>query len=186
LQYLLLDVLKKGHEQSRKAGLPATPGKRKQGALVAESDDENDEYDEDEYDEDDDDDNNDAGRPKKHREITGNVISKVVVRVYTVDAQYADDAIDGSQPNAYAWATCHKSQLVILEEASIEVVYTAIKSRIGVGRTIHAIHVAITKLLPSAVTPADVVWLTNDNHLEAFLEVARTEYKPLCIQVQLA
>ena len=101
LQYWLLDVLKKGHKQSRKAGLPATPGKRKQGARVVESDDEDDKDDEDEDDEDGEDNADDAGWPKKHREIMGNVIPKVGVRVYIVDAQYADDAIDGSQPNAY-------------------------------------------------------------------------------------
>jgi len=68
----------------------------------------------------------------------------------------------------------------------MEVVYTAIKSRIPVSRTIHAMYGAITKPYPSGVTPADVVRLTNDNDLKAFLEVARTEYKPLYIQVQLA
>jgi len=68
----------------------------------------------------------------------------------------------------------------------MEVIYTAIKSRIPVGRTIRATYGAITKPLPSGVTPADVMRLTNDDNLEAFLEVARTEYKPLYIQVQLA
>jgi len=34
---------------------------------------------------------------------------KIVVPVYIVDIQYADDVIDGSQPNAYTWAICHKS-----------------------------------------------------------------------------
>ena len=68
----------------------------------------------------------------------------------------------------------------------MDVVYTAIKSRMGVGRTIRAMYGAITKPHPSGVTPADVVRLTNDEDLDAFLEVARTEYKPLCIQVQLA
>ena len=51
------------------------------------------------------------------------------------------------------------------------------------GRTIRAMYGAITKPSPSVVTPANVVRLTNDDDLEAFLEVARTEYKPLCIQV---
>ena len=51
--------------------------------------------------------------------------------------------------------------------------------------TIHIMYKSIMKAYPSVITPADVVWLTNDNNLEAFLEVARTEYKTLCIQVQL-
>jgi len=68
----------------------------------------------------------------------------------------------------------------------MEVVYTAIKSNIPMGRTIRVMYGAITKPPPSGVTPADVVWLTNNDDLEAFLKVARTEYKPLCIQVQLA
>jgi len=67
----------------------------------------------------------------------------------------------------------------------MEVIYIAIKSRIPVGRTIRTIYGAIMKPPPSGVTSADIVWLTNDDDLEAFLEVARTEYKPLCIQVQL-
>jgi len=188
LQYLLLDILKKGREQSRKAGLPATLGKRKRGiqAPEMEESDNEDGSDEAKDDADHEDDDDDAEWPRKRRDITGNLIPKIVVWVYIVDVQYTDDAIDRSQPNAYTWATCHKSQLVILEEASMEVVYAAIKSRIGAGRTIRAMYGAITKPHPSGVTPADVVRLTNDDDLEAFLEVARTEYKPLCIQVQLA
>jgi len=186
LQYLLLDVLKKGRKQFRKAGLPATPGKGKQGAPVVETNNENDKDDEDEYDEYDEDNDDDAGWPKKHRKITRNIIMQIVVWVCIVNAQYAYDTIDRSQLNAYACVICHKSHLVILEEVSMEVVYTAIKSKIPVGRTIHIMYVPIMKPLPSRVTPADLVQLTNDNDLEAFQEVARTEYKPLCIQVQLA
>jgi len=68
----------------------------------------------------------------------------------------------------------------------MDVVYTAIKSRIPVGRTIRAMYGAIMKPPPFGVTPADVMRLTNNDDLEAFLKVARTEYKPLCIHVQLA
>jgi len=187
LQYLLLDILRKDREQSRKAGLPAISGKRKRGIQAPEMEESDDEDSSDEAEDDkDDDDDGDAERPKKRHDITGNLIPKIVAQVYIVNAQYADDAIDGSQPNAYTWVICHKSQLVILGETSMEVVYTAIKSKIPVGRTICAMYRAIMKPSLSEVTPADVVQLTNHNDLEAFLEVASTEYKPLCIQVQLA
>jgi len=58
LQYLLLDILKKGREQSRKAGLPAISGKRKRGiqALQMEKSDNEDGSNKAEDDEDDDDD----------------------------------------------------------------------------------------------------------------------------------
>jgi len=87
LQYLLLDILKKGREQSRKAGLPATSGKRKQGTQAPEMEESDDEDSSDkvEDDEDDNDDDN-AEWPKKHCDITGNLIAKIVVRVYIVDA----------------------------------------------------------------------------------------------------
>ena len=102
LQYLPLDILNKGREQSRKAGLPATLGKRKWGiqALEMEESDDEDGSDKAEDDEDDHDDDN-AERPKKGRDITRNLIPKIVVWVYIVDTQYADDTIDGSQPNAW-------------------------------------------------------------------------------------
>jgi len=150
-----------------------------------EKNDEEDSSDEADADEDNADDN-DAQWLKKLRYIMGNLIAKIVVRIYIIDAQYADNAKDGSQPNAYAWAICDKSQLVILEEASMEIIYTGIKSRIGMGRTIRTIYGAIMKPYLSEMTSADLVWLTNDDDLEPFLEVARTEYKPLCIQIQLA
>jgi len=110
LQYLLLDILKKGHEQTRKTGLPATSGKRKQGTQAREMEESNDEDGSNKAEDDKDNDNDDdAEQLKKRHDITANLIPKIVVQVYIVDAQYADDARDGSQPNAYTWATCHKS-----------------------------------------------------------------------------
>jgi len=80
LQYLLLDILKKGREQSRKAGLPATSGKRKRGTQAPEMEESDNEDGSDEAEDDeDDDDDDDTERPKKHRDITGNLIPKIVV-----------------------------------------------------------------------------------------------------------
>ena len=86
LQYLLLDILKKRHEQSRKAGLSAISGKRKQGIQVPEMEESNEENGSDEaknneYHDNDD----DAEWLKKYHDITRNLIPKIVIQVYIID-----------------------------------------------------------------------------------------------------
>ena len=182
-------MLKQGLEQARKAGLPAGSsglGNRKRGAQAAQAADCDQEREVDST-SDDNDDGHDRGRPTQRRELTAHsTISRIVMRMYIVDTQYLDDTIPGAVPTASRCAAGQKSQLIILKEASIEAVYTAIKSRIDPRRAVRTMYVAVTKPDAAGGTPTDVERITSDEDLESFLEVARTEYKPHCIQVQLA
>lgn len=67
------------------------------------------------------------------------------MRIYIVDTQYLYDTIPMAVPTAYRCAAGRKSQLIILEEASIEAVYRAIKSRIDPRRAVRPIYVAVTQ-----------------------------------------
>jgi len=183
LNYLLLDWFKKGREQARKAGMtmagivtPAGPAKRRLGGgeAGAEGDDEDNQGHEA-------DDESDENYSNKRPRLS----KSVVIRVHIVDTAEAALHLPGTNPRRYVWATCSRTALITLKEATIEGVCTAIRGRIPQRRSIRAKYSAITKPHRNGDTPADVERLHTDEDLRAFFQVAKT-YAPTCLQVELA
>ncbi|KAF8415070.1 hypothetical protein EV426DRAFT_701827 [Tirmania nivea] len=111
------------------------------------------------------------------------MVASATVQVVIVNP---NEAADKNANLDYVWATATKKQLVGLKNVTIMEIVDAIKTRIPNGKYVRAIWGAVSKPPGDGGKLEDVEFITSDEDLVNFLEVAKGMYKPTMLQVEVS